>query len=271
MNDLRERFYFYKELIKFSKEQLKIHAQMHSDEQIMDENVLKDYLIMENNNYNNMLNNLNNKYGIEESTVNKIIKKHILISSLDSKSKIATDFFSHLKNISKINNKRQSYFKIIDKNPEKFYKKISLNELNYMSEIKNLLKVSDLEIINKTNPAYLESYDLLENFISKCEMEEFFYVFRKNDFSPETLINLITSKNGYKKHDNFCNELVKNSNENERVIILKELKGNHPSYEGEDIKSFKNTLISLIEKEEINNSININPLNNKLNVSRKRM
>lgn len=270
MNDLREKFYFYKELIKFNEKHLKIQKEMHSDSQIMDDDVLKDYLKMENENYNHMLNKLNNKYGIEESTVNKIIKKHILISSLDSKSKIATDFFSHLKDTSKINNKRQSYFKIIDKNPEKFYKKITLNELNYMSEIKNLLKVSDLEIINKTNPSYLESYDLLENFISKCEMEEFFYVFRKNDLSSETLINLITSKNGYKKHENFCNELVKTANEDERLIILKELKEIHPS-DNEDIKSFKNTLLSLIEKEEINNAININPLNNELNVPRKRM
>lgn len=270
MNDLREKFYFYKELIKFNEKHLKIQKQIHSDSQIMDDDVLKDYLKMENENYNHMLNNLNNKYGIEESTVNKIIKKHILISFLDSKSKIATDFFLYLKDSSRINNKRQSYFKIRDKNPEKFYKKITLNDLSNMSEITNLLKVSDLEIINKVNPSYLQSYDLLENFISKCEMEEFFYVFRKNDFSPETLINLITSKNGYEKHENFCNELVKTANEDERAIIFKELKKTHSS-DSEDIKSFKNTLISLIEKEEINNSININPLNNKFNVPRKRM
>lgn len=268
MNNIYNKYYILKSLIAYEKEFKNIEERSFSDPGIMEDEVIKYYLEEHKNNYNRYLNILNDKYNISKETLDKILKEEKIRKTSFMKHEDVIHFLKTIKNKNEKNKKKLEISKLKKKNLRKFYKKIKIIDFIAMSEIKNLITLEDLKVIEENNSHLLQN-DLLSNFIKNNQLKEFLFIYRKNKntISNDRFIETLFIDIQFKDEQLFLKEMIDLLNEKEKLIIVEEKKYiPQLKYENGDI--LKDMVLATLEKSLINqafksNEENIIPRGNK--------
>ena len=271
MNTIYNKYYILKSLIAYEKEFNKIQKESFMDAGIMeDDDIIKYYLHRYKENYENYLNTLNNKYNISKQTLEKLLKEEkIKLSFMEYEDVI--QLLKRMKNKNEENKKRQEISKLKEKNWFKFYKKITEVDMVAMSKIKNLITVKDLNFIEKNMPNLLQN-NLLSGFVENNQLEEFLFIYRKNQttISNDQFIETLFIDIQFKDEQLFLKEMIDLLNEKEKLIIVEEKKYiPQLKYENGDI--LEDMVVATLEKSLINQSFKSNNENVIIKSNKKRM
>lgn len=271
MNTIYNKYYILKSLIAYEKEFNKIQKESFMDVGIMeDDDIIKYYLHRYKDNYENYLNTLNNKYNISKETLEKLLKEEkIKLSFMEYEDVI--QLLKRMKNKNEENKKRQEISKLKEKNWFKFYKKITEVDMVAMSKIKNLITVKDLNFIEKNMPNLLQN-NLLSGFVENNQLEEFLFIYRKNQttISNDKFIETLFIDIQFKDEQLFLKEMIDLLNEKEKLIIVEEKKYiPQLKYENGDI--LEDMVVATLEKSLINQSFKSNNENVIIKSNKKRM
>lgn len=271
MNTIYNKYYILKSLIAYEKEFNKIQKESFMDVGIMeDDDIIKYYLHRYKDNYENYLNTLNNKYNISKETLEKLLKEEkIKLSFMEHEDVI--QLLKRMKNKNEENKKRQEISKLKEKNWFKFYKKITEVDMVAMSKIKNLITVKDLNFIEKNMPNLLQN-NLLSGFVENNQLEEFLFIYRKNQttISNDQFIETLFIDIQFKDEQLFLKEMIDLLNEKEKLIIVEEKKYiPQLKYENGDI--LEDMVVATLEKSLINQSFKSNNENVIIKSNKKRM